>query len=216
MPFNHAIFMNELRRRRGKIPQDLYDDMMASIEAGLANAEANASASPALQPRPSPSGKSGEEPPWIAVARSLMGTKEIVGPKHNQVILGWIKSLGGWFKDDETPWCGTFVGFCMFKVGIERPVNWFRAKEWSSWGKPCQPSVGAVVVFAREGGGHVGFLVGQSADHYYVLGGNQSNAVNIMPIAKARAIATRWPTSLALPVPFLPTMSGGVISRNEA
>jgi hypothetical protein len=71
-------------------------------------------------------------------------------------------------------------------------------------------------VFGRDGGGHVGFLVGQSADRYYVLGGNQSNCVSIAPIAKSRAMGFRWPLSLATTITPLPVMSGGAVSSNEA
>ena len=31
------------------------------------------------------------ELPWIAEARKHVGQKEIKGPKHNPVIMGWIK-----------------------------------------------------------------------------------------------------------------------------
>jgi hypothetical protein len=70
--------------------------------------------------------------------------------------------------------------------------------------------------FGRSGGGHVGFVVGESASNLYILGGNQSNAVNIMPIAKTRLIATRWPASLPAGSTEPPRMSGGAISANEA
>jgi len=78
------------------------------------------------------------------------------------------------------------------------------------------PTYGAVLVFERGTGGHVGFAVGQDASSLYVLGGNQSNAVNITPISKARALGYRWPASLPASTTPLPKMSGGTVSRNEA
>ena len=106
----------------------------------------------------------------------------------------------------------------MDAVGLPYPGRgeFARAKAWLDWGKSCPAVYGAVVVFGRDGGGHVGFLVGQSATNYYVLGGNQSNAVTIAPIAKSRALGTRWPASQPLVIRTLPQMSGGAISRNEA
>jgi hypothetical protein len=89
-------------------------------------------------------------------------------------------------------------------------------RDKDEWGKPSQPALGAVVVFGREGGGHVGFLVGQSADNFYVLGGNQANCVSITPIAKNRALGFRWLASLPASVTALPAMSGWTVSRNEA
>lgn len=156
------------------------------------------------------------EPLWLAEARSRLGMKEIPGPRHNPTILGWIKRLGGWFEDDETPWCGTFVAHCMDVAGLPRPKHWYRAKDWAGWGKASEPVLGAVAVFGREGGGHVGILVGKSASNYYVLGGNQSNAVTITPIAKSRLIAIRWPASMVAGNTPLPAMTGGAVSTNEA
>lgn len=154
---------------------------------------------------------------WMAEAKKLMGTREIPGPKHNPwITAGWKRLGAGWFTDDETPWCGLFVAHCIEAAGLSFPKLFPRAKEWAKWGKPCKPTVGAVVVFGRDGGGHVGFLFGESATNFYVLGGNQSNAVNIMPIAKARLLAIRWPNELGLPHPGLPRMSGGTVSVNEA
>ena len=157
------------------------------------------------------------EPKWMQEARARIGEREIPGPRHNSWIAqGWKRLGAGWFNDDETPWCGFFVAHCIQAAGLPFPKMFPRALAWAEWGKACPPAVGAVVVFNRQGGGHVGFLVGENAANYYVLGGNQSNMVNIAPLAKSRAVAIRWPSSLALPSPGLPTMTGGVVSTNEA
>lgn len=204
--FNHGAFMLELRARRGTVPADLYRDLMAALEAGLGAA-------------PPPSVDSDGEPAWLIEARKHMGLKEIPGQRHNPTIMGWIKALGGWFTSDEVAWCGTFTAICMKTAGIAPPdPHWYRAKDWADWGIACKPRIGAVVVFGRTGGGHVGFLVGESASNFYVLGGNQSNAVNIMPIAKSRMVPNgiRWPSSVPLNKAGLPKMSGGTVSTNEA
>lgn len=205
--FNHGTFVRVLRERRGSIPADLYADLMMALEAALAV--------PAVTPTSPPV----VEPKWLTVARSLIGTKEIPGPQHNGFIAkGWAKLGAAWFNDDETPWCGLFVAHCMQAAGLPYPSKgmFARAKSWLEWGKPCAPILGAIVVFGRDGGGHVGFLVGSGASEYYVLGGNQSNAVNIAPIAKSRALGYRWPASLPLGTTPLTNMSGGTVSRNEA
>jgi hypothetical protein len=77
---------------------------------------------------------------------------------------------------------------------------------------------GAVLVFEREGGGHVGFYVGEDSTHYHVLGGNQGDAVSIVRIARSRSIARRWPRGVSVmsaPVRMMPT-AGVPVSRNEA
>lgn len=157
------------------------------------------------------------DPPWLVQARRHIGEREIPGPKHSKLVTAMWKLLGQPIADDETPWCGGFVGYCLKVVGQEigKAPAW--ARSWANWGKPCGPELGAVAVFSRGAGGHVGFLVGVSADNrlLYILGGNQSNMVNIMPLDAARLIAMRWPAHLPVG-PKAPVMTGGTVSRNEA
>ena len=151
-------------------------------------------------------------------AKRHVGLKEIPGPRHNSTILGWLRKLRAWWSEDEMPWCGTFVAHCLQEAGLPIIKNWFRAKDWAAYGsnlRSTHVAPGAILVFARQGGGHVGFYVGDDANFFYVLGGNQSNGVNVMKLAKARCIAIRWPAGqpvLGGPV----RMSGGVVSDNEA
>jgi len=205
---NQNSFLKELRRRRKTLPKDLYEDLLASWVVAFSS-----SPSPKLEVAV----EKGREPLWLTIARSHIGLKETPGKTHTKQILDWIKGLGGWFTDDETPWCGTFVAHCIKKAGLpDIPKNWYRAREWEGWGVASPPRVGAIVVFSRTGGGHVGFLVGENKDNYYVLGGNQSNMVNITPIAKARSTSVRWPSTVPLSETKLPKMSGGTVSKNEA
>lgn len=204
--FDHDAFMREWRGARhpngSRIVQKEYDLVLSAIRGQYTpTALINASG----------------EPGWLFAAKHMMGTREIPGPQHNPwIVKGWKRLGAGWFTDDETPWCGLFVAHCIDAFGLPYPKMFPRAKSWAKWGKPCGYVVGAIGVFGRRGGGHVGFLVGESADNFYVLGGNQRNAVNIMPIAKSRLIATRWPQSVSIDDKPLPTMTGGIVSRNEA
>ena len=157
-------------------------------------------------------------PKWLEVAESLKGTKEIPGPKHNPKIISWLRNLNAWWSEDETPWCGTFVAHCMKEANLPIPKLWFRAKAWEGYGSLLRRdrlSPGAILIFSRQGGGHVGFYVGEDAGHYYVLGGNQSNEVNVMKLGKSRLTGSRWPKDV--PVLGRPAlMTGGKVSTNEA
>lgn len=63
-----------------------------------------------------------------------------------------------------------------------------------------KPAHGCVVVFARQGGGHVGLLVGEdTAGNLLILGGNQGNAVNIRAFPRDRVLAYRWPPGKEMP-----------------
>lgn len=167
------------------------------------------------------------ELPWIAEARKYIGMSEIVGTKaHNQTILGWLRKLGAWWSEDETPWCGTFVGAVLQASNRHVTKHWYRAKAWADSGtKLSRPAYGCLVVFNRSGGGHVGFVVGQDAKgNLMVLGGNQGNKVSIAAFDRSRVVAYVWPSheNGQPSVPYqsrfdLPKLqSNGKLSTNEA
>ncbi len=159
--------------------------------------------------------------PWMLEAAHHMGLQEVVGPTHSSVIQVWLKRLAAKWVDDETPWCGTFVGWCI-AAGLPNealPSNPFGARNWLKAGVPCEPTYGAIAAFSRPGSswsGHVGFLVGQTLTHYQVRGGNQNNSVNDTLITKARFLGARWPKSVVQGPTYLPYVSGGKNSVNEA
>jgi uncharacterized protein (TIGR02594 family) len=114
----------------------------------------------------------------------LLGTKEVAGTADSPVILQWAKDLGlsKAYSDDAIPWCGLFVAKVVSearKPPVENPL-W--ARNWLGWGVPVEePGLGDVMVFKRGSGGHVAFYIGEDAEGYFhILGGNQSDAVNIM------------------------------------
>lgn len=158
------------------------------LKAGIVPAKNN----PVVKPAQS------SAPAWITEGLKHLGLKEIKGPKHNKNILQWIKNLGGWFTDDETPWCGTFVAQCLQQAGRGVPKHWYRAKDYGKgYGTQLsKPAYGCLGVMSRTGGGHVTFIVGITEDGKYLvgLGGNQSNAVNLMKFPIARFTAFTWPT----------------------
>lgn len=165
--------------------------------------------------------------PLLKEAVQLYGTKEFDGPANNQVILDWAKELGStisqYYTSDELAWCALFVSVCAKRAGYQAPEGFdiLRAKSFAKWGDPILPqnaSLGDVLVFSREGGGHVGIYVGEDAKCYHVLGGNQGNAVCIVRIPKERLMAARRPPMNAIPkcVQKIKRSPLGIISKNEA
>lgn len=156
---------------------------------------------------------------WLKTAISLIGVKETKGSITNPEIAKWLKDLGAWWQDDETPWCGLFVAYCIKSAGIPYPKNWMRAKAWQEFGIPlAEPVVGAVVVFTRDGGGHVGFVVGKAPNgNLMVLGGNQGDMVKISEFKLDRVLGYYWPENIPVPTEPLPIIkSDGKLSINEA
>lgn len=159
------------------------------------------------------------EPWWLVEARNYIGLKEIPGTAHEPTILKWLYQMKAWWRDDETPWCGLFVAHCLSGGNFPLPQMWFRAREWLNWGVILEaPTVGCVVVYARTGGGHVGFIVGEDANgHLMTLGGNQGNRVSIAPFPRERVLGFRWPLHQVIQIAPLPLLgSDGKISVNEA
>lgn len=164
-------------------------------------------------------------PAWLQTAFNHLGVREVPGPKHSQTIMGWVRRLGRKLgfavTSDEIPWCGTFMAEVMDSCGIPIPPIPVRASAWASWGiRLAEPAFGAVLVFSRSGGGHVGLYVGEDDTAYHVLGGNQGNAVSITRIDKNRLTAIRWPLGDTTPLPKggrrLLARNGQPLSRNEA
>lgn len=123
--------------------------------------------------------------PWMATAQHELGEHEISGSKANPKILAYFKSAKFWGTDDsgkENAWCASFTAWVMEQHGYTPPKNSFRAKSWANFGtKVINPTYGAIGIKSRTGGGHVAFVVGASQDgkSLYMLGGNQSDEVNI-------------------------------------
>lgn len=156
-------------------------------------------------------------PPWLAEARRKTGLTE---KKDRSILMKWLSSDGHTLGDpSKLPWCGDFVETCIaLTLPEERlPTNPYYAQNWSAFGRKVAPALGAVLVFKRPGGGHVGFYEGEDKTTYSVRAGNQSNAITVARIAKNRCIAARWPTSYPLPTggAVASTLTGKV-STNEA
>lgn len=84
-------------------------------------------------------------------------------------------SLMDWLKRDvrslddpaDNPWCGDFVETCIRMALPDEPLlgalgtNPYWARNWLLFGQGTKPVTGAVLIFERGSGGHVGFAIGQ-------------------------------------------------------
>jgi uncharacterized protein (TIGR02594 family) len=174
------------------------------------------------------------EPSWLVNARKYIGLHESNGPQTNPQILKFLdeadgtagdgKTLGG-IRDDETPWCATFVSATLEECTIKSMRSAW-ARSYLKFGDELPgPAVGCVVVFERgPTSGHVGFVVGKDRNgNIMVLGGNQGDSVKVSPFPRSRVLSYRWPSDFELPapdeigMPNLPIVSSdGKVSTNEA
>lgn len=159
------------------------------------------------------------EPEWLDIARNDIGNPESLGPNDSPLIrkmLGKLSAL--WLKGQ--PWCGSILAYWMQQCAIPYPKDYYRAIAWATWGTACGPVLGAIVVLRRDGGGHVGIVVGKTPEGLLrVLGGNQGDQVRESWFAPSRVLSYRWPPGKpffdAKPLPLM-AATGEPLSRNEA
>ncbi|HIC8842730.1 TIGR02594 family protein [Aeromonas sp. 602200] len=132
--------------------------------------------------------------PWLKIALGEVGVKEFPGNADNPRIVEYLHSTNLPAPDrnnDETYWCSAFVNWCVERAGYEGTDSAW-ARTWLNWGKEINtPRKGCIVVFKRDNGGHVGFYMGETETKIKVLGGNQSNEVNISDYPKSNFLGYR-------------------------
>jgi hypothetical protein len=172
---------------------------------------------PNIPAPPAPPVASGGTPPWLALARSLIGTH---ATHDNAVIMAWPAAIAAKFPDmadyckgyvhDSIPWCGLTVAYLMAMSGI-RPMfgagdtdKFLWAFAWQNFGTPVtgDPQPGDVLVFRwAGGGGHVTLYDHEVNDNYYhCTGGNQGSGhvVSTESMPMGNCIAIRRPPNAAV------------------
>jgi uncharacterized protein (TIGR02594 family) len=141
-------------------------------------------------------------PKWYQLAHAEIGVAEIPGKKHNARVLQYYADAGNpGVKDDETAWCAAFVGAMLERADVPCSKS-LMASSYDKWGEDASasPQVGDVVRLWRDSPksiwGHVGFYAGETKTHVLLLGGNQSNAVNVAKFPKSRIVSIRRPRSI--------------------
>jgi uncharacterized protein (TIGR02594 family) len=132
----------------------------------------------------------------MEIALGEYGTKGVPGLTHNPEVLTYFRAPGfKWVKDDETAWCAAFINWAFWKAGLKVPGT-LAARSFLKVGKKTlAPKMGDLVVFWRISKdspyGHVGFFIKATKDVVYVLGGNQSNAVNVSTFPLSQVLEYR-------------------------
>lgn len=130
------------------------------------------------------------------IALNEYGTKEIKGVLHNPEVLKYSKDIGlKWVKDDETAWCAIFVNWCLYKAKRQQTGDAL-ARSFMKYGNATTvPEIGDIVVLWRISPtsiyGHVGFFVKRTKDRVWILGGNQSDEVNITSFPISQVLGYR-------------------------
>lgn len=166
-------------------------------------------------------GRVGTLPRILSEMIDIYGVVETPGAGNNSTIMAWAKETGleKTYTADSIAWCGLATAIAVKRAGYDPVAGPLWALNWLNFGvKSAVPSLGDILCFVRDGGGHVGLYVGEDAGYYHVLGGNTSDKVMIARLAKSRLKGARRPAyKNPLPAwkPYHLT-TGGAISTNEA
>jgi len=133
---------------------------------------------------------------YLDVAKSFMGATEA---NDSQAIAEFIKRACGISIDPkQTAWCAAFVNGILGSQNLGGTGS-LAARSFLNYGAETkEPQVGDVVVLTRGNPnsqyGHVGFYAGKTADgKIKILGGNQSNGVNVSSYDASRVLSYRRP-----------------------
>lgn len=166
-------------------------------------------------PQPAPTGPFAGAPTWFQWGLHEIGFHET---GNNQGIERYIGLAHAGTPGD--PWCAIFMNAALESCGVvgSRSPSSQSFRTNPNFVQITTPALGAIVVFWRgtpsSGLGHVGMYRGEDPNEVWVLGGNESDMVQIEALPKTSAsfglIGYWWPKSVPLPrtgVVIMPTGS---------
>ncbi len=140
------------------------------------------------------------------LAQRFVGLTEVAGAVDNPQIMAMLKLDMDWPDADEVPWCSSFPNYIAWLLRLPRSKS-LMARSWLTVGRPVAVEIAEcaydIVILKRFGAnepgpevinakGHVGFFAGyEPSGTIYVLGGNQSNSVNIASYPIERLLGIR-------------------------
>lgn len=133
----------------------------------------------------------------LDIARSTIGLNETTG-RH--ALVSFLRNGGVNIDPTVTPWCAGWANAALTQAGMVGTGS-LAARSFLNWGEPvAEPQIGDVVVLSRGSNpahGHVGFFKGyDERGRILVLGGNQSDAVNVQAYAANRLLGFRTASGL--------------------
>ncbi len=140
-----------------------------------------------------------------SLAQRFIGVDEVSGNSSNPLVLAMLKLDQNWPEGDHVPWCSAFVNYVTWLLRLPRSKS-LRARSWLNVGSSISldlASVGFDVVILKRGTGnqpgadvidapgHVGLFGGVEGSKVLILGGNQSDSVNVSRYPANRILGIR-------------------------
>lgn len=146
-----------------------------------------------------------EKPEWLKFAETKIGQHEVKGGE-NPFILECHATTSLCAKEDEIPWCSSFVNRCIIAAGL-RGTNSAAAISWLEWGEGLKTPVEGCITIIRQrkkgedkatgssSGNHVAFFKKIEDGRIFLLGGNQSDSVKVSSfgLESYEVLGYRWP-----------------------
>jgi uncharacterized protein (TIGR02594 family) len=175
--------------------------IMPAVKAAAPSTESKVETTPdaaqakvEIKPEAKPKSTRRAERHRAAAVKDPHGLHAMASVSSNDLITEARKYLGGnptgWARD----WCGKFLDMVLKKTGHKGGGN--LARGYIKYGtRLAGPQVGAIAVFSRKGGGHVGIVTGVDANgNPIIISGNYNDRVAIATYPASRALAYVWPS----------------------
>lgn len=150
-------------------------------------------------------------PPWFLWALMEVGVRETPGRGSTQRVLDYRKMGGITLTGDDSDiaWCKVFCNAAIRSAGLPIGTSALARSLESdqNFVRLNGPALGAIVTFwrgsPRSGLGHTGFYRAETPTHIYVLGGNESDRVDVAPFPSSSPsfglVGYFWPKGVPLP-----------------
>jgi uncharacterized protein (TIGR02594 family) len=144
------------------------------------------------------------KPKWLEIAEKEIGQAEKRGCENSRIV-EYHATTSLKAKDDETPWCSSFVNWSVLQAGFPETDS-AAAKSWLNWGQPLTvPRVGCICIIRQKqkgndkatgsaSGYHVAFWLKEEKGRVFLLGGNQGDQVKVSSfgLASYEICGYRW------------------------
>lgn len=139
------------------------------------------------------------------LAQRFIGVSEASGPTSNPHVLAMLRMDQEWPEGDDVPWCSAFMNYIAWLLRLPRSKD-LRARSWLKVGYAVDlenAEAGFDVVVLKRGTGkqpgpevidapgHVGLFAGREGSKIFILGGNQSDSVNVSAYPVASVLGIR-------------------------
>lgn len=105
-------------------------------------------------------------PAIVKIAQSEIGNGEMGGNNKGYYVRQYLNGR------ENLPWCAGFISYCAKKAGYKLPYT-LQAKDFMRLGRVVKtPQVGDLIIFSRQGGGHIGVIESINKDKIISIEGN--------------------------------------------